>query len=223
MLALPYESKETDKISEALCNAQGEFPSIQFNRTNKFLKGADYADLDQIVRGIKPIMKKNGLSFTQTTMIIENKDNPILTTRIRHKSGQWFESRIEVVPESSEVSKSKTASQYPSRPKSQNVLYGISMSYMKRYQLAAALGITTSDDPCDNDAGEQVANPYSGDTITPAQTMELSGLLTGHSDISHKLIDEYKIRALSNLPRDKFESVIKRVKKSIEIKNSHNT
>ena len=83
-------SEKTEELATALAKAQGEFPAIHKNqevevkKEGRLLYKFRYADLTQIIDHIRPVLAKNGLSFTQR--IIEG----FYITKIFHSSGQWI-------------------------------------------------------------------------------------------------------------------------------------
>jgi hypothetical protein len=103
--------------------------------------GYAYADLAQILTVINPHMRSRGLAFTQ---IVDKTD--LVTILIHVPTGETLESRMEI-PQGVEL---KGMNQYQ--------VLGSAISYLRRYQLAAILGIVTD---ADNDAAgeQQTAQP----------------------------------------------------------------
>ena len=116
-----HESSSTQEICTAFAKAQSEFLPVR-----KDTKGHNYkyATLEGLLDVIRPILNKNGLTVSQYT----NEKN-ILHTRLRHISGQWFESRYSL-PDTLVDSK-RTADQ----------AIGSQLTYMRRYQMLALLGV----------------------------------------------------------------------------------
>lgn len=124
---------ETKNIFKALAEFQQEVPVI-FKDTSAY--GYKYADLPKILEVINPLLKKNGLGFTQ--LINENT----LKTIIFHvESGEQIESNIDI-PQGVEL-------------KGQNTfqIMGSAITYLRRYSLSAMLGLVTDKDV--DIAGEQ--------------------------------------------------------------------
>ena len=117
-----FQSDETDEICPAFVKAQSEFGPVTKNS-----KGYNYtyASLEVVIAMVRPIFGKNGLSFSQFT-----DEHNVLYTRIRHLSGQWFESRVKL-KDQPEGDTKRSAEQ----------AYGSSQTYMRRYQACAILGI----------------------------------------------------------------------------------
>jgi hypothetical protein len=123
-----FQSDRIDLFAAAFSKAQGEFPTIA--KTKKAKMGTyeyTYADLADIIETVKPILAKNGLSYTQEIRPDET-GAPWLWTTLMHLSGQWrsgcFPIRIAQRPQET----------------------GSYISYMRRYTLCAALGIQAEED-----------------------------------------------------------------------------
>ena len=109
-----YSSDKIDLIATALAKAQGEYLTVYCNRENPYFK-SNYADLDAILKAVRPALTKNGLSFIQQPRT--DKDGSIMLHSIlMHSSGQWIESRVRVVP-----------------PKNDAQSFGSTLSYQRRY------------------------------------------------------------------------------------------
>jgi len=211
-----YESDDTKEINIALSKAQGEFPSIGYNKENPYFKNK-YTDLDSIVKAIRPALNKNGLSITHQT-IITKEGMTVLRSRVRHNSGQWIETRARIIPTKSD-------------PQS----YASALTYMKRYSLMALINVTTSDDISDDDAERNMYtlrdtkakgvalntkyNPkdQASDVITKEQLEELEYELGEYDDIAEMVLDGLKLQSLADMPKNKYLSAVKRIR---EIKNA---
>jgi hypothetical protein len=137
-------SDQTNEIFKALSEAQGEFPEIKkdkrvdvFNKDyTKILYSYLYAELPTIVDAIRPILRKNGLSFTQGI----SEDGNRCVTKIMHSSGQWIETS------------------YPFAARSDGMQdLGGGFTYARRYSLSGILGIATeTDDDANQASGKDV-------------------------------------------------------------------
>lgn len=117
-----YSEAGIEKLAKALVAFQAEMGSVTKDAINPFFK-SKYASFDSIVTAIKPHMKKHGLAFVQ----FPNEDG--LSTMIVHESGQFIRGTAKIV----------VKDQTPQG-------YGSGLTYMRRYALAAALGLATEDD-----------------------------------------------------------------------------
>jgi len=126
-------STERDEIFAALAKFQAECPEVEKDATVKvtskksgsFLYEFHYATLGNIIRTTKPTLTSNGLSFLQVVT-----DEGVQTI-LMHKSGQYIKTDYLNIPTSA-------------TPTPQDIGSGI--TYAKRYQLAAVLGVDAMDD-----------------------------------------------------------------------------
>lgn len=115
------------ELMTALAAAMAEMPAVKKNAQNTFLKNK-YATLDNIIEAAKPVLSKHKLFFIQQV-----NDNGV-ETFIYHESGEFISSGCMKIPE--ETAKGLSLAQS----------MGVSITYAKRYQLAAMLGISSDDD-----------------------------------------------------------------------------
>ena len=141
------KSNEVSALFAALAKAQSEFPEIPKTKevivqTQKGSYVFKYAPLEKMIPLIRPVLKENGLGFTQ------GADGNNLITTIFHTSGEWFEHSMPLID----------------NPSAQQ--YGSQFTYRRRYSLKAALGIETDDDDADNtytdDGKKRKATPMAG-------------------------------------------------------------
>ena len=134
-------------IYKALADFQQEVPTIH-KGTKGY--GYSYADLPAIFEVINPLLKKNGLGFTQTV-----NGNQLCTTIFHVKSGETIEGCADI-PQSVTL---KGMNDFQ--------VLGSAITYMRRYQLSAMLGLVTDKDT--DAGGQQVPTPQS----QPKQKPEL--------------------------------------------------
>jgi hypothetical protein len=130
-------------ISEALVKAQKQFRPVVKDAENPFFKSS-YADLSSILTMVMPILTSNGLALSQP-MRVENGIT-ILCTKLIHESGECLSSEM-ILPLHQDPQK-----------------FGSLITYYKRYQLQAMLGISTADE--DDDANK-VSEPMQRNTFNP--------------------------------------------------------
>ena len=124
-------------IYKALADFQNEVPVIH-QSTKGY--GYTYADLNAIFKTIKPLLKENGLGFTQLL------DGENLKTIIFHiESGEQIESSVHI---QQDVTLAKMNAFQ---------VLGSAITYYRRYSLSAALGLITDADI--DAAGEQKPTP----------------------------------------------------------------
>lgn len=120
-------SDRLDEIIPALHKAQGAITGAKKTSKNPFFKST-YADLAAVWEAVRHALDDNGLCITQTLDSIEGKD--YLHTTLYHTSGQWLRSRAPLVCAKANDPQA----------------YGSAISYMRRYSLAAMLGVIQEDD-----------------------------------------------------------------------------
>lgn len=124
---------KTDVINElagALCKAQAEMKAAEMNSTNPFLHNR-YADLGSVIEAARPVLAKNGLSFSQ---LVSGADGAVtVTTMLLHSSGQWLSSAISLPI-------------FDEKGKSMAQVAGSIITYLRRYSLSSILGIYADED-----------------------------------------------------------------------------
>jgi len=130
-------------ISQALVKFQSQLKPVEKNAENPFFKSS-YADLSSILAAVMPILSANGLAVMQPMKVQDGFT--ILKTVLIHESGESLESEM-ILPPHSDPQK-----------------YGALITYYKRYQIQAMLGINTEHD----DDGNSVSNPVNNSQKSPA-------------------------------------------------------
>lgn len=125
-------SETIGELVKALAQAQGEFTPALKSGLNPHLKNK-YATLDAVIAVIRKPLCKNGLSFVQP-FSDDGEGVYTLETLLFHESGEWIGSEA-VVPRMAE-----------NRGVNALQAFGGSLTYMRRYSLAALLGISSEED-----------------------------------------------------------------------------
>jgi hypothetical protein len=127
-------SESLDELAPALAKAQAKFPVISLNRRVEVPHKTGgkheywYAELDHIQGLIRPILTE--FEFSVIQMATAGADGgSVLTTRVLHSSGQWYES-------DAPLSKGFMAAQD----------YGSQITYLRRYCQVAALDLRMGGD-----------------------------------------------------------------------------
>lgn len=122
------KSESIKELAGALVKAQADFPAIPRNRevTVKSDRGSykfRYAPFEDILRAVKPVLSKHGLSYSQ------GEHEGVLETLLMHNSGEWIShgTKINLASASAQA-------------------YGSALTYARRYGFCAALGIQADDD-----------------------------------------------------------------------------
>lgn len=125
-------SESIDQLATALSLVQAELRAAKAEAKGNYGK---YADLEAVIDAIREPLTKNGFSFIQLPVTSTN-GKPGLCTRLMHKSGQWIEEQCELLIEKATMQG-----------------MGSAITYMKRYSLAAMVGLAEEDD--DGQAAEK--------------------------------------------------------------------
>lgn len=130
------QSNDIAALAEALAAAQGEMTHASKDAENPAFKRGDkaskYADLSDVIDAIRQPFAKNGLSYVQ--LLKSSETSVVVETMLMHKSGQWISSEMSI----------------PVTAKTPHG-YGSTLTYVRRYSLAAISGVTQADD--DGNAG----------------------------------------------------------------------
>ena len=121
-----WKSPEIGKLAEALAKAQSELEGAKKESTNPFFKSS-YADLHAVIKSAFPYLSKYGLSVSQGNEIIPGA--VCVTTTLMHSSGQWLRSKVKLPL---------------NKVDAQGV--GAAITYGRRYDLSAIVGIAQYDD-----------------------------------------------------------------------------
>jgi len=174
------KSETLNEIAAALSAAQGEMPAVKFNSTNPFLKNK-YADLGAIIEAAKPVLARHGLSVSQ--MVCDAPGGIGVETVIMHKSGQWFSSTV-AMPLGEE------------KGKSQAQVAGSIITYLRRYALAAALGMYADEDGDGNQPAPRQAQP--AQAAAPVMTYEQAAAITNREGVAYSEIDTETLANIAN-------------------------
>jgi hypothetical protein len=131
--------KQQSQLSAALAKAQAAFSQIHRDKTVKvrMKSGGEYsfsyAPLESILRAVMPALSANGLSLTQSTGTVGEKE--FVRTQLRHASGECIENNTKVL----------VADSGPQA-------YGSALTYARRYGITLLLCICADDDDDGNAA-----------------------------------------------------------------------
>lgn len=136
-------------ITAALILAQAEIKHAQVDKENSHLKNK-YATLESVIDAVKGPLLKNNI------VILQSSDSEFLTTRLLHKSGEYFENTIKLLFTKMDMQG-----------------LGSAITYARRYSLASLCNISQADDD-GNGATTKLKEPR---TITkePAEKKPASG------------------------------------------------
>lgn len=126
-------SEATDKLDAAIAKAQGEIGDAKEDAENPHFR-SKYADLASIRHACVGALAKHGVAVTQWPVPASKPNHVALFTRLAH-AGQWMRAYFEL----------------PTRTWSAQDAGG-AITYLRRYTLAAAVGVAPSDDDDGNSA-----------------------------------------------------------------------
>lgn len=165
------KSEQINEIAAALCKMQGE---LQDTHKDTPAYNYKYSDLSQILTYLRPLMASNGLSVTQL-INGEGVDSIGVETILMHNSGQWISTAAYMG-----VSGQNLAQEA-----------GKVSTYLRRYQLAAIVGLTQTD----NDAAETVKTTKKKVTKASLTENEAAAIDVIHrfaeSNDTHGMIETY--------------------------------
>jgi len=175
----PARSRNIGDLVLALFKAQGEFPDIDRNRTVTVQPRSGgqpyqfkYATLSAIIDAIRKPLSANGLAYTQIISHDIESGFYILTTTL-YCGEQYLSSKTPIIIEGSS-----------------NQQFGSALTYMKRYALAAILGIAADEDDDGNaaDGNEIKAVKDKAPKVTAPDPIS-SGLTQKQHDIQQRYKD----------------------------------
>jgi len=158
------QSESIKEIATALSKVQGQLTHAVKDSANPFFK-SKYADLGSVWDSCRKLLADNGLSVMQFPGdYVEGSIS--LTTMLTHSSGEWINHNMSLPV---------------SKPDAQGV--GSAITYMRRYALAAVIGIYQADDD-GNEAVKPVAKVEVKKEVKTEDVID-----TSHKALAKALID----------------------------------
>ena len=151
-------SPELDQLATALAVAQGSMQGAVKDRTNPAFKSS-YADLASTWDACRVALSTNGLAVSQHPGRLED-GSVTVTTMLLHRSGQHITSVCSALPRDASPAS-----------------VGSVVTYLRRYGLAAAVGVSPEDD--DGQAASQTAAPYAPAQRVPAPVQRVADAFAG--------------------------------------------
>jgi len=151
-------SESFSKVTKALSKFQEEITNPINTKTNAFLKNK-YAPLDVVLNTVRPILSKNGLYVHQDAQRDEETGKICVMTTIFYED-QFIES-----------------SPLSAKPEKDNIQgVGGIVTYLRRYSLSAALGISSEDDV---DGNEQAKKQRATKSPVDKKIDEIANIING--------------------------------------------
>jgi hypothetical protein len=142
------QSDSIKELATALSKVQGELTYAKKDSANPFFKSR-YADLESVWDACRDLLARNGLSIIQMPgNYFEGR--MWLITRLCHNSGEWIEQEMSVPVQKADAQGA-----------------GSALTYMRRYALAAFIGVVQADD--DGNAASQTTKPTLKSVAKPVE------------------------------------------------------
>jgi len=177
------KSESIVKLAESLAKAQAEMPPVKFNATNPFLKNK-YADLGALIETAQPIMAKHALAVSQ--LVYSEEDKIGVETVLMHASGEY-------------ISTTLSMAMVDEKGKSSAQVAGSIITYLRRYSLAAILGMYADEDGDGNAAPRPTAAPVQKkveDSQAPVMTLERALIQTNSEGVKYADLPSEKLQAM---------------------------
>ena len=205
-------SELINELAKALAAAQADINNPKKNATNPHFK-SQYSDLSEVLGVVRPAFSKHGLSVTQQPY--QQDGNIGVRTILLHESGQWMESELDI-----------------RFKESRNINHdaGTTITYLRRYSLAAIAGVHQSDDDGNiieetESSGEIVSlapESKENETISEEQVKELDALMTDAEIDNVAFFNWLKVDDLSKLKPKSFNKVKRKLKEKVAEKEVSN-
>lgn len=193
-------SEHINELACALAKAQGLITGALKESANPFFK-SKYADLAACWDACRKPLSENGLAVIQTPEVDEVSVG--VTTLLVHASGQWMRCRLSVIPKDF-------------TPQS----VGSCVTYLRRYSLAAMVGLAQVDDDAEGGQARGADLPDPKKTREYAKRMQDAlevGIDQAVLDIHNEIVDDEQFyrAAWSQIPsgaRRDIKAAIERAK-----------
>ena len=164
------KSQSIVNIAKALSQFHTMMGKVNKDATNPFFN-SKYASLSNILEAIKTPLLESGLSFTQ----FPTGQNGLTTVLMHSESGEYMQTDYFMNPTKSD-------------PQAQ----GSAISYMRRYALAAVLGLNIDDDDDANAATHGASTPQEAKRDAKAAEAADKPWLNQDSKVYEKIVDRLK-------------------------------
>lgn len=188
------QSESVKELNTALAKAQGELFAAKKDSINPHFK-SKYADLASVWEACREALSSNGLSVTQMPAEFQN-NIMTLVTRLSHSSGEWLE---------------QTMTCPVGKPDPQGI--GSCLTYMRRYALAAVVGVYQDDDDANSASYAPKERPA---TLTDEELGRIKLLAVAtHSEVA-KIAQFYGKKELHEIERLHFPKIIEQLEKKLK-------
>ena len=191
------QSESIKELATALAKAQGELKHASKDSVNPHFK-SKYADLASVWEACREALSNNGLSIVQCGGEFGNNIMP-LTTMLMHTSGEWIQ---------------QTMTAPVSKPDPQGI--GSCMTYMRRYALAAFVGVYQDDDDGNSASMAPRERPA---TLLDDEIAKIKLLCaTTHTDVN-TIANHFGKKELHEIERLHFTKIVQSLEKKLAKKD----
>jgi hypothetical protein len=188
------QSESVKELNTALAKAQGELFAAKKDSINPHFK-SKYADLASVWEACREALSSNGLSVTQMPAEFQN-NIMTLVTRISHSSGEWLE---------------QTMTCPVGKPDPQGI--GSCLTYMRRYALAAVVGVYQDDDDANSASYAPKERPA---TLTDDELNKIKVLAVATHSETAKIAQFYGKKELHEIERLHFNKIVEQLEKKLK-------
>ena len=188
------QSESIKELATALAKAQGELKHASKDSVNPHFR-SKYADLASVWEACREALSSNGLAVVQFPSDFTNNVMS-LTTRITHSSGEWLE---------------QTMTAPVSKPDPQGI--GSCLTYMRRYALAAVVGVYQDDDDANSASMAPKERPA---TLTDEEINRIKLLAVSTQTDTAKIAQYYGKKELHEVERLHYPKIIESLEKKMK-------
>jgi hypothetical protein len=190
-------SASVKELATALAIVQGQLTFAKKDSKNPFFK-SNYADLESVWDACRDLLSANGLAIMQFPGDYVD-GNMTLTTVMTHSSGEWVAQNMSLPV---------------SKPDAQGA--GSAITYMRRYALAAIVGVVQADD--DGNSASNKATVVA-ESATSQQIASINALIEQAEADETKLLAYFKKPSITLLSRTEAIQAISMLEKKLGTEN----
>ena len=189
-------SATVKELATALAIVQGQLTFAKKDSKNPFFK-SNYADLESVWDACRELLSANGLAIMQFPGDYVD-GNMTLTTVMTHSSGEWVAQNMSLPV---------------SKPDAQGA--GSAITYMRRYALAAIVGVVQADDDGNSASEKATIVAEKTPSITAQQIASINALIEQTASDEAKLLAYFKKPSVSLLDRNQGIQAIAMLEKKL--------
>ena len=193
-------SPSVKELATALAIVQGQLTFAKKDSKNPFFK-SNYADLESVWEACRSLLSDNGLAIMQFPGDYVD-GNMTLTTVMTHSSGEWVAQNMSLPV---------------SKPDAQGA--GSAITYMRRYALAAIVGVVQADDDGNSASIKATVVADKATAITPQQISSINALIEQTGSDEAKLLAFFKKPSVTLLDRNQGIQAIAMLEKKLGVEN----